>query len=63
MGYDIVIGRNKDDKKAYDKKGLIYMGKGYVTMGNYSSLSNKIWLDVARSHVIMIAGKRFYFRD
>jgi len=27
-------------------------------MGNYTSLSNKIWLDVVRSHVILVAGKR-----
>ena len=30
----------------------------FLKMGNYTSLSNKIWLDVARSHVILIAGKR-----
>jgi len=27
-------------------------------MGNYNSLSNKIWLDIARSHVILVSGKR-----
>jgi len=27
-------------------------------MGNYTSLSNLIWLDVVRSHVILISGKR-----
>ena len=58
MPYDIVIGRNKEDKKKFGDQGLIYIGKGYVKMGNYTSLSNKIWLDVVRSHVILIAGKR-----
>jgi len=58
MPYDIVIGRNSADKKLLEKKGLIYIGKGYVKMGQYTSLSNKIYLDVARSHVILIAGKR-----
>ncbi len=58
MGYDIIIGRDKEDKKRFGKTGLIYLGKGYVTMGNYTSMSNKIWLDVARTHVILIAGKR-----
>jgi uncharacterized protein len=58
MPYDIVIGRNSEDKKLLGKKGLIYIGKGYVKMGQYTSLSNKIYLDVARSHVILIAGKR-----
>lgn len=58
MAYDIVIGRNKEDKKKFGDKGLIYIGKGYVKMGNYTSLSNKLWLDVIKSHVILIAGKR-----
>ena len=58
MPYDIIIGRDKADKEKFGDKGLIYVGKGYVTMGNYTSLSNLIWLDIARSHVILIAGKR-----
>jgi DNA helicase HerA-like ATPase len=58
MPYDIIIGRNKEDKKKFGDKGLIYLGRGYVKMGNYTSLSNKIFLDVARSHVLLIAGKR-----
>jgi len=58
MAYNILIGRNKEDKKKFGERGLVYLGKGYVKMGNYTSLSNKIWLDVARSHVILIAGKR-----
>jgi len=58
MPYDIIIGRTQADKEKFQDRGLIYIGKGYVQMGNYTSLSNKIWLDVARSHVILIAGKR-----
>jgi len=58
MPYDIIIGRDEDDKKRFGDKGLIYIGKGFVTMGNYTSLSNPIYLDVARSHVILVAGKR-----
>jgi len=58
MPYDITIGRNKRDKKLFGKEGLIYIGKGYVKMGQYNSLSNNIYLDVARSHVILVAGKR-----
>jgi uncharacterized protein len=58
MSYDIIIGRNKSDKEKFGDRGLIYVGKGYVKMGNYTSLSNKIWLDVVRSHVILVAGKR-----
>ncbi len=58
MAYDIIIGRDASDKERFKNKGLIYLGKGYVKMGNYNSLSNKIYMDVARSHVILVAGKR-----
>ena len=58
MAYDIIIGRDAVDKEKFGSRGLIYLGKGYVKMGNYTSLSNKIWMDIARSHVILIAGKR-----
>jgi DNA helicase HerA-like ATPase len=58
MAYDIVIGRDTGDKEKFGDRGLVYIGKGYVKMGNYNSLSNKIWLDVARNHVILVCGKR-----
>lgn len=58
MPYDIIIGRNKSDKKAFEKRGLVYIGRSYVKMGQYNSLSNSIYMDVARSHVVLVAGKR-----
>jgi len=58
MSYDIIVGRDDSDKKSFGKKGLIFLGKGYVKMGQYTSLSNRIFMDVARSHVILVAGKR-----
>jgi uncharacterized protein len=58
MAYDIIIGRDKSDKERFGDRGLVYIGKGYVKMGNYTSMSNKIWMDIARSHVILVAGKR-----
>ena len=58
MPYDLIVGRNESDKKLFAKRGLAYIGKTFVTMGNYTSLSNPMFLDVARSHVILIAGKR-----
>ena len=58
MPYDILIGRDSNDKKVFGKRGLIFLGKGYVKMGQHTSLSNKILMDVARSHVILVAGKR-----
>jgi len=58
MAYDIVVGRNASDKKKLGNRGLTYLGKGYVKMGQYTSLSNKIFMDIARSHVVLVAGKR-----
>jgi uncharacterized protein len=58
MGYDIILGRDESDKKLFGERGLVYLGKGYVKMGQYTSLSNKIFMDVARSHVVLVAGKR-----
>lgn len=58
MPYDIILGRDAEDQKKFGKRGTLYLGKGYVTMGTYTSLSNKLYLDVARSHVILVAGKR-----
>ena len=58
MPYDITLGRDQSDKKRFGDKGLIYIGRGYVKMGQYTSLSNKIFMDVARSHVVLVAGKR-----
>ena len=58
MAYDIIVGRDAADKKAFADKGLVFVGKGYVKMGQYTSLSNRMLMDIARSHVVLIAGKR-----
>ena len=58
MPYDIIIGRDESDKKKFEGKGLLRLGKGFVKMGQYNSLSNNIFMDVARSHVVLVAGKR-----
>jgi len=58
MGYDIIVGRGESDKKEFGEKGLVFLGKGFVKMGQYTSLSNKIYMDIARSHVVLVAGKR-----
>ena len=58
MAYNIQLGRNEADKKTFGDKGFVLLGKSYVKMGQYTSLSNKIFMDVARSHVVLVAGKR-----
>src|SRR3989338_2560500 len=56
--YDIVIGRAQKAKNELGVKGAILIGKHYVKMGQTTSLSNKIFLDVLTSHVVFICGKR-----
>lgn len=56
--YEIVIGRDQQDREKYGIQGSIFLGKQYVTMGQTTSLSNNIYLDMLRSHVMMVAGKR-----
>jgi uncharacterized protein len=58
MGYKIIVGRNEDDKKKLGDKGIVYLGKLFVKMGPTTSLSNEIFLDVAKTHVVMVCGKR-----
>jgi uncharacterized protein len=58
MPFNVIIGRNESDKKTFGSKGLAFIGKSFVTMGNYTSLSNPIYIDIARSHVVLISGKR-----
>lgn len=58
MPYDILIGRNSSDLKKYGKKGVVFIGKSYIKMESYNSLSNPIFLDIVRSHVLLVAGKR-----
>ena len=58
MEYNIVVGRTETDKKLFGEKGTINIGKLFVKMGQTTSLSNDILLDVARTHVVLITGKR-----
>ncbi|MEK6955777.1 MAG: DUF87 domain-containing protein [Nanoarchaeota archaeon] len=56
--YEIVVGRSEADRKLLGLQGTVFLGKHYVRMGNTTSLSNKIYLDVTKTHVILVAGKR-----
>lgn len=58
MAYDVIVGRDESDKIKFGNEGLVYLGKTYVTMGQTTSLTNRILMDVARSHVVLICGKR-----
>ncbi|MEK6839346.1 MAG: DUF87 domain-containing protein, partial [Nanoarchaeota archaeon] len=58
MTYNIIIGRNQSDRELFGEKGTVNLGKLYVKMGQYTSLSSSVYMDVARTHVMMICGKR-----
>ena len=56
--YDIIVGRSEADKEKYGTTGSIFLGRHYVKMGQTTSLSNKVYMDVAKSHVVFVVGKR-----
>jgi intein/homing endonuclease len=56
--YDIVAGRSPSDLKKFGLKGSILIGKQYIKMGQVTTLSNKIYMDIAGAHVVFICGKR-----
>ena len=58
MAYDIIIGRTIKDKEKFGTAGTIFLGRHYVQMGELVSLSNKVLMDVAHPHVVLVTGKR-----
>jgi hypothetical protein len=52
------VGRSRSDKEQFGTRGTIFLGKHYVTMGQTVALSNKVFLDMIRSHVVFVCGKR-----
>ncbi len=58
MSHKIIVGRNKEDLYKFQDKGTAYLGKLYVTMGPTTSLSSEVYLDVVKTHVMLICGKR-----
>ncbi len=56
--YEIVVGRSDSDRKELGLQGSVFLGKHYVRMGQTTSLSNKIYLDVVKTHVVLVSGKR-----
>lgn len=58
MAYDIVLGRSKEDSDKFGSDGTIFLARQYVTMGRTTSLSNNIYMDVSKAHVVFVCGKR-----
>lgn len=55
---DVIIGRDPEDFKKYEKKGCIFLGKHIVGKGYDYHLTNPVLMDILRPHVILVVGKR-----
>lgn len=58
MVFNIVLGRDESDAKKFGIDASVFIGKHYVKMGQTTSLSQHIFLDVNKSHVVFVCGKR-----
>lgn len=58
MIYETIVGRNKEDREKFGKKGIGYIGKHIVGTGEEAHLTTKVFIDLIRPHVILISGKR-----
>lgn len=58
MAYEIVLGRSTADKERFGLAGSVLIGKQYVKMGASTSLSQSVFLDVNKAHVVFVCGKR-----
>jgi hypothetical protein len=55
---DVVIGRTLSHQKKYGKKATGYIGKVVVSGGDEPVLGKKVLMDLSRSHVMIVCGKR-----
>ncbi len=55
---NIVVGRKQSDLDKYKEKATGYLGKVVVSGGDDPVLGKKVLMDLSRSHVMIICGKR-----
>src|SRR3989344_3539207 len=58
MVYEIILGREEKDRLQFGTEGTILLGKHYVNMGSVTALSQPVYLDLNKSHVVFVCGKR-----
>ncbi|MCK5177079.1 MAG: ATP-binding protein [Candidatus Aenigmarchaeota archaeon] len=56
--FDIIIGRDEEDKKKYGGSGCGFIAKHFVGNKNEAHLTNQIKLDLCRPHIVGLFGKR-----
>lgn len=58
MVYEIILGREQKDQEKYGTTGTVLLGKHYVKMGAVTALSQPVYLDLNKAHVVFVCGKR-----
>ncbi|RMD58477.1 ATP-binding protein [Candidatus Woesearchaeota archaeon] len=58
MVYEIILGREQKDREKYGTKGAVLIGKHYVKMGAVTTLSQPVYMDLNKAHVVFVCGKR-----
>ncbi len=58
MVYEIVLGREQQEQQRLGTAGSIFIGKHYVKMGAVTTLSQPVYLDLNKAHVVFVCGKR-----
>lgn len=55
---DIYIGRTEKEFRKWGDMGTALLGKHYVVTGGEVNVSNKVFLDLVKPHVMFVCGKR-----
>ncbi len=55
---ETIVGRTKEDYGKFGNKATGYIGKHIVGTGEDAHLTTKVYLDLLKPHVILVAGKR-----
>jgi hypothetical protein len=54
----IIVGRDRPDLERFGEKGTVLIGKHIVGEGEDAHLTNPVYMDVSRPHIILVCGKR-----
>jgi len=58
MAHEIILGRHPKERDQFGTLGTVLLGKHYVKMGQTTALSQPVYLDLNKAHVVFVAGKR-----
>jgi len=54
----IIVGRDRPDLERFGEKGTVFIGKHIVGEGEDAHLTNPVYMDVSRPHIVLVCGKR-----